>query len=47
MATVTSDGRHQPGIAERTPAHLIFTVYDLTAADPAGGYLAQQLLEGI
>ncbi|KJE23015.1 Dyp-type peroxidase family [Frankia torreyi] len=40
LAPVTGDGVHQPGIAERAPAHLVFTAYDLTAADPAAARAA-------
>jgi dye decolorizing peroxidase len=34
-APVAGDGTHQPGIAERPPAHLVFTAFDLTATDTA------------
>ncbi|ORT96947.1 twin-arginine translocation pathway signal protein [Frankia casuarinae] len=34
VAAVAGDGRHQPGIAERAPAHLIFTAYDLISTEP-------------
>ncbi|WP_261565186.1 Dyp-type peroxidase [Frankia gtarii] len=40
LAPVVGDGRHQPGIAERAPAQLVFTAYDLTATDPAAARAA-------
>ncbi|WP_462187172.1 MULTISPECIES: Dyp-type peroxidase [unclassified Frankia] len=35
LAGVVGDGRHQPGIADRPPAQLVFTAYDLTTSGPA------------
>ncbi|EIV94923.1 Dyp-type peroxidase [Frankia sp. QA3] len=40
LAPVVGDGRHQPGIIERAPAHLVFTAYDLTATDPVAARAA-------
>ncbi|WP_083866666.1 MULTISPECIES: Dyp-type peroxidase [Frankia] len=40
LAPVAGDGVHQPGIAARAPAHLVFTAYDLTATDPVAARAA-------
>jgi dye decolorizing peroxidase len=40
LAPVTGDHPHQPGIAERPPAQLVFTAYDLTVTGTAATHAA-------